>query len=152
MSQQQILEMIDTRIVDFQKQVTDPRFQEVMNAQQALEGKLTEMQGAFVEVKDNFEAIEVQQVSRISEMEKMIAGKLDEADSQIKSFQTQLTADMGKASDLFKKTDELMIQMRVDVDAARADVKSADYMHGQETQQMETSCCISRIKSKMPSN
>ena len=66
-----------------------------------MDARLQEASGAFADIKTKFEAIAAERMSKLAEMDQSVRGKLADADTEFKSFQTQLSADMLKASDLF---------------------------------------------------
>ena len=131
---QQRIEMtalIDARISEFRATFVDAKFQE-------LDTKLSVVESTFSEIKNKFGEVETKNAQQHSDMDKVITSRLADADAQFKSFQQQLTADMEKASDLFKKTDQLMIQMRKDLTAVQDSTRQASEGAEAKNQQLRS--------------
>ena len=80
LNRDQIVELIDARINDFNGSHVIPKFQEIAAG-------LGEVKVAFAEVKNKFDEVESNNVQQLGEMERTITSQLKTADAQFNQFQ-----------------------------------------------------------------
>ena len=121
---QQIDQQITIRLQEFRQQTLEPRAQEIMNIfSPNIEDLRTHMDTidvTLVQVREQFAIEKTTHDARMQEAERHFRSTIDGAEKQFTQYQNRLAADMTLHNELFQKLDDIVKNLRQDVDTAES--------------------------------
>lgn len=131
---QQIDQQITICLQEFRQQTLEPRAQEIMNIFspniEDLRTRMDTINVTLVQVREQFAIEKTTHDARMQEAERHFRSTIDGAEKQFTQYQSRLAADMTLHNELFQKLDDIVKNLRQDVDTA----KSANDLTKQQVQ------------------